>query len=72
MGKKSRWLRKIRVAVTLTKNQQIISGQEITLVTSIDGDSTKEFSWLIKGNGSVRIEAGTSHTGSDSVTIKLK
>jgi len=72
MGKKSRWLRKIRVAVTLTKNQQIISGQEITLVTSIDGDSTKEFSWLIKGNGSVRIEAGTSHTGSDSATIKLK
>lgn len=72
MGKKSRWLRKIKVAVTLNKNQQIISGREITLVNSIDGDSTKKFSWLIKGNGSVSIEAGTSHTGIDTATIKLK
>ena len=72
MGKKSRWLRKIKVAVTLNKNQQIISGREITLVNSIDGDSTKKFSWLIKGNGSVGIEAGTSHTGIDTATIKLK
>jgi hypothetical protein len=72
MGKRSRWLRKIKVAVTLNKNQQIISGREITLVDSIDGDSSQKFSWLIKGNGSVSIEAGTSHTGSDSITIKLK
>lgn len=72
MGKKSRWLRKIKVAVMLNKNQQIISGREITLVNSIDGDSSQKFYWLIKGNGSVRIEAGTSHTGSDSATIKLK
>ncbi|WKD85989.1 hypothetical protein KCTC32516_01339 [Polaribacter huanghezhanensis] len=72
MGEKSRWLRKIKVAVKLHKNQQIISGKEITLVNSIDGDSSQHFSWLIKGKGSVSIEAGTSHTGSDSATIKLK
>lgn len=72
MGKRSRWLRKIKVAVKLGKNQEIISGQEITLLTSIDGDSSQKFSWLIKGKGNVVIEAGTSHTGSDSATIKLK
>jgi len=72
MGKKSRWLRKIKVAVKLDKNQEIISGREITLVDSIDGDSTQKFSWLIKGKGNVSIEAGTSHTGSDSATIKIK
>jgi hypothetical protein len=72
MGKKSRWLRKIKVAVKLHKNQLIISGKEITLVNSIDGDSSQHFSWLIKGKGNVTIEAGTSHTGSDSATIKLK
>lgn len=72
MGKRSRWLRKIKVAVNLGKNQEIISGQEITLLTSIDGDSSQKFSWLIKGKGNVVIEAGTSHTGSDSATIKLK
>ena len=72
MGKKSRWLRKIKVALKLTKNQQIISGREITLVDSIDGDTSQKFSWLIKGKGNVTIEAGTSHTGIDTATVKLK
>jgi len=72
MGKKSRWLRKIKVALKLTKNQQIISGREITLVDSIDGDTSQKFSWLIKGKGNITIEAGTSHTGIDSATVKLK
>lgn len=72
MGKKSRWLRKIKVALKLTKNQQIISGREITLVDSIDGDTSQKFSWLIKGKGNITIEAGTSHTGIDTATVKLK
>ncbi len=72
MGKRSRWLRKIKVAIGLNKSQEIISGKEITLLNSIDGDSSVKFSWLIKGNGSVTLEAGTSHTGVDSATIKLK
>lgn len=72
MGSRSRWLRKIKVELKLNKNQQIISGREIILVNNIDGDSSQKFSWLIKGKGNVKLEAGTSHTGSDSATIKLK
>ena len=73
MGSRSRWLRRIRVAVVkLGKNQQIISGKDIELVSNIKGDSSKRFTWLIKGKGNVRIEAGTSHTGTDTTTIKLK
>ena len=44
----------------------------ITLVNSIDGDSSVKFTWLVKGKGSVKIEAGTSHTGIDTKTIRLK
>ena len=72
MGKRSRWLRKIKVAVKLSKKQQLISGKEITLVTSIDGDSSQQFTWLIKGTGSIGLEAGTSHTGIDTKKINLK
>lgn len=72
MGKRSRWLRKIKVALKLNKNQELISGKDITLVNSIDGDSSQQFTWLIKGSGSVNLEAGTSHTGTDSATIQLK
>tara|TARA_R110001632_G_scaffold67875_3_gene159442 strand:+ start:144 stop:1769 length:1626 start_codon:yes stop_codon:yes gene_type:complete len=72
MGEKSRWLRKIKIAVTLNKNQEIISGKKIALVNSIDGDSSVKFTWLIKGKGSVGLEAGTSHTGIDTATVQLK
>lgn len=72
MGKRSRWLRKIKVAIKTNKKQQILSGRKITLVNSIDGDSSQKFTWLVKGKGSVSVEAGTSHTGIDIATIKLK
>ncbi len=72
MGRKSRWLRRIKVAITLTKKQQLISGRSITLVPSINGDSSQQFTWLVKGKGKVSLEAGTSHTGIDTKTINLK
>ena len=72
MGRKSRWLRRIKVAIKLTKKQQLISGREITLVSNIKGDSSQQFTWLIKGKGKVGLEAGTSHTGIDTKTINLK
>jgi hypothetical protein len=72
IGKKSRWLRKIKVVLKLNKNQSIITGKKITLIDSIDGDSFQQFTWLIKGKGSIGLEAGTSHTGMDSATIQLK
>lgn len=72
MGKRSRWLRKIKVAINLTKNQTLISGKKITLVNSINGDDSIQFTWLIKGKGTVRLEAGTSHTGIDTTTVQLK
>ena len=72
MGEKSRWLRKIKVAIGLNKKQELISGRKITLVNSIDGDSSIQFTWLIKGKGSVSLEAGTSHTGIDKTNVTLK
>lgn len=72
MGKRSRWLRKIKVAINLNKNQELISGRKITLVDNIDGDKSVQFTWLVKGKGNVELEAGTSHTGIDKATVKLK
>ena len=72
MGKRSRWLRKIKVDLKLNADQEIISGRKTQLIDSIDGDSSAEITWLIKGNGSVTIEAGAAHAGSDITTINLK
>jgi len=72
MGKRSRWLRRIKVDLKLNSNQEVVSGKKIQLINSIDGDSSEELTWLIKGKGSVIIEAGAAHTGTDSTTINLK
>jgi len=72
MGKKSRWLRKIKVDILLKANQDLISGKKVQLINSIDGDSSKQITWLVKGKGTLQIEAGTAHTGSDKATITLK
>jgi hypothetical protein len=71
MGKRSRWLRKVKVDLKLSSNQEIISGRKTQLINSIDGDSSEELTWLIKGKGSVTIEAGAAHTGTSNATINL-
>ena len=72
MGKRSRWLRRIKVDIKLKANQELMSGRKIQLLNSIDGDSSTQITWLVKGKGTVQIEAGTAHTGSDKATITLK
>ncbi len=71
MGKRSRWLRRIKVDLALNANQELISGRKIQLINSIDGDSSKKLTWLVKGTGTVQIEAGAAHTGTEKVTINL-
>lgn len=71
MGKRSRWLRRIKVDLNLNSNQEIISGRKTQLIDSIDGDSSEELSWLVKGKGSVTIQAGAAHTGTSNATINL-
>jgi hypothetical protein len=72
MGKRSRWLQKIKVAVALNKGQELLSGKKIQLLNSLNGNGSQTLSWLIKGKGSVTIEAGAAHTGTDTTTINLK
>ncbi|MEL6560900.1 MAG: M14 family metallopeptidase [Bacteroidota bacterium] len=71
MGDRSRWLRKIKVAIETGNDQVILSGKKIELIDRIDGDQSMTVSWLIKGKGTVKITAGAAHTGNDEITVKL-
>ena len=72
MGTRSRWLRPIVVEVKLGKDQQVISGRRIMTINNLEGDGSQQFTWLVKGKGSVQIEAGAPHAGIDNVTVNLK
>ncbi|MFT7150720.1 MAG: hypothetical protein ACI82Q_002589 [Nonlabens sp.] len=72
MGSRSRWIRPIRVEVKLSNGQEVISGRRIMTMSNIAGDDSQQISWLIKGKGSIEIEAGAPHAGTDNTTVNLK
>ncbi len=72
MGVRSKWMRRLKVEVKLGNGQQILSGRNIILIPSISGDKAQTFTWLVKGKGSVSIEAGAPHVGFVSTNVNLK
>jgi hypothetical protein len=70
LGERSYFLKKVKVAVNIDK-QEIIGGKKITLLNSLEAASTQSFSWLIKGTGKVSIEIGCPTAGVKNVEVTL-
>lgn len=71
LGERSYWVKRIRVTVNTTGNQSVISGKKNQLLNSMEGYSSQQLTWLIKGSGKVTIEAGSPTTGTKKVEISL-
>jgi hypothetical protein len=71
IAKSNYWLKLVKVNVTAGKDQTIVSGNKITLLPNLDAGETKEMSWLVKGKGTVTIEAGAPQTGSKKLDVTL-
>lgn len=72
VGDRSYFLKKIAVKVNVNANQSVVSGRKTQTIESIQGQDSKELTWLIKGTGKLNIHAGSPTTGSQSVEIALK
>jgi hypothetical protein len=71
LGERSYWVKRIAVKLTTASGQNLISGKKSQLLNTVEGYSTQKLSWLVKGNGSVSIEAGSPATGNKKVTVPL-
>ena len=71
LGERSYWVKRINVKVNTTGNQSVISGRKIQVLNSLEGYSSQQLTWLIKGNGKLTIEAGSPTTGSKTIDITL-
>lgn len=71
LGERSYWVKRINVKLNITSTQTLISGKKIQLLNSLEGYSSQQLTWLIKGTGKVTLEAGSPTTGSKSVEITL-
>lgn len=70
MGKRSRWFKKMRVDMDRPAGD-ILIGDKIKLIDSLDAYGTTTLSWVVKGKGAVRIQAGAPHTGYTEITVNL-
>ncbi|OSZ77513.1 hypothetical protein CAP36_14115 [Chitinophagaceae bacterium IBVUCB2] len=71
LGERSYWVKRINVKVNTGANQTVISGKKIQLLNSLEGYSSQELTWLIKGSGKISIEAGSPTTGSKTIDVTL-
>ena len=71
LGERSYWVKRINVKLNTTGNQSVISGRKIQVLNSVEGYSTQQLSWLIKGSGKLSIEAGSPTTGTKTIDVNL-
>jgi hypothetical protein len=72
IGEENMWTRVMRISVEPSNGQTILSGQKVQQIRRLEGGQSTEFSWLVNGNGAVKITAGALNTGSVTSTIELK
>jgi hypothetical protein len=70
LGERSYFLKKMKVQVK-TDKQEVVGGRKVQLLNSIEAGATQTFSWLIKGTGTVTIEAGCPTAGTKTVEVTL-
>ncbi|MGV3707691.1 MAG: M14 family metallopeptidase [Gemmatimonas sp.] len=75
IGAQVRWSPRVRVDLVLGKDQSIVSGRNMQLLTNIDGSGgSTELSWLVVGapGSTVTLKAETPMAGAVSETITLR
>lgn len=72
IGEKTRWVKKPRIRLELQQGQEIISGRSIQLLDTLPGDSAGHISWLVRGKGTLKVQAGAPQTGFQVIDIELK
>ncbi len=71
LAERNYWTKRLSVKVQTGNGQTVISGRKIQLLPALDGVSSQQLSWLIKGSGKITVEAGSPTTGTVKTDINL-
>ena len=71
VGERSYWVKKINVSLIPSGNQTILSGRKNQAIDAIEGKGNKSLSWLIRGAGTVNINAGSPTSGTTILDVSL-
>jgi hypothetical protein len=71
IGKNNNWIKLVKLTLNTTGDQSIVGGKKVTLFPNVEAGESKTISWLVKGKGKVRIEAGAPQTGIKTLNASL-
>jgi hypothetical protein len=71
LGERSRWVQKTVVRLETGRDQQVLGGKSVEVLTAIEGGKKETRSWLIRGRGEVKLRAGAENTGFKEISVKL-
>lgn len=71
IGKSNNFTKLLKVSLSITKEQSIVTGNKVTLLPGLEAGEGKEMTWLIKGKGKLTVEAGAPQTGVTKLDINL-
>jgi hypothetical protein len=71
LGERSYFIKKVAVRVNTTDKQQVVGGRKITLLNALEPADAKSFNWVIKGTGTLVIEAGCPTAGVKRIEVNL-
>ena len=66
------FVKRLKVALQLTDKQQLIGGKKIELINNMEPHTMKQFSWIVKGTGSISVETGSPAIGLTTKAITLQ
>lgn len=71
IGKDNYWIKLVNVSLNLAKGQTLLGGRATTVINNLQPGEGTEVSWLIKGKGTITIEAGAPQAGFKKQSITL-
>jgi len=72
LGEAIKWVRKMRIELKSDNEFSLLSGRAIESFARLNGDETREKSWLVMGKGKYSIIAGAVNSGTAEISFELK
>lgn len=72
LGARTNWVKEVIIKIELSNNLDLVSGEVLDTIESIESDGTVKKTWLVRGNGSFTISAGAPNTGISTIEQTIR
>ncbi|WP_428236070.1 M14 family metallopeptidase [Gracilimonas sp.] len=63
LGERTDWVKEVVLEISLSNGLELVSGERLDTIESIQGDGSIQKTWLVRGKGTFSLSAGAPNTG---------